>query len=444
MKYRAYTLHNFREIPQVKKLPEEYLFDIEVVARVFPFKTNNYVVNELINWDEVPEDPIFRINFPQRGMLLPHHYEKIASLLRNGASEHEIQKAAFEIRMELNPHPAGQLDLNVPVFRGRRLRGVQHKYYETILFFPSQGQTCHAYCTFCFRWPQFVGMKDLKFAMAEIEPVIEYIKEHPEITDILFTGGDPMTMSAKLLRAYMEPLIKADIPHLQNIRIGTRFLTYWPYRVLTDPDADDILRLFEEIVKSGKHLSIMAHFNHWRELETRALEEAVRRIRSTGANIRTQSPLLNHINDHADVWSTMWKKQVKLGMIPYYMFVVRDTGAQHYFGLPLVRAWNIFRRAYQQVSGLARTVRGPSMSATPGKIHVLGVSKVNGEKVFVLQFLQGRNPDWVRRPFFAKYNERAIWIDELEPAFSDKFFFEDEMEEIRQRKIKELAEIGAI
>jgi len=118
---------------------------------------------------------------------------------------------------------------------------------------------------------------------------------------------------------------------------------------------------------------------------------------------------------------------VRLGCVPYYMFVARDTGAQHYFGVPLVRAWRIFRQAYQEVSGLARTVQGPVMSARPGKVQVLGVSEINGEQVFVLRFLQGRDPDWVLRPFFARYDSEAIWFDDLKPAFGEeKFYFEQD------------------
>jgi hypothetical protein len=64
------------------------------------------------------------------------------------------------------------------------------------------------------------------------------------------------------------------------------------------------------------------------------------------------------------------------------------------------------------------------MSATPGKVHVLGVSEINDQKVIALQLLQGRNPDWVGIPFFAKYDENAIWLDDLQPAFGEKFFFE--------------------
>ena len=110
------------------------------------------------------------------------------------------------------------------------------------------------------------------------------------------------------------------------------------------------------------------------------------------------SPLLRHINDDPALWAEMWDRQVDLGCIPYYMFIARDTGAQHYFSVPLVRAWEIFREAYQRVSGLCRTVRGPSMSANPGKVQVLGASEGKGEKVLVLRFLQGRNPDWVTEP----------------------------------------------
>jgi L-lysine 2,3-aminomutase len=127
------------------------------------------------------------------------------------------------------------------------------------------------------------------------------------------------------------------------------------------------------------------------------------------------------------MWAEMWKKQVQLGCIPYYMFVVRDTGAQHYFGVPLVKAYEIFREAYKKVSGLGRTVRGPSMSATPGKVLVDGTPTINGKKVISLRFLQGRNPDWVQKPFFAEYDEKAIWLDDLKPAFEEKFFFEDEL-----------------
>lgn len=318
------------------------------------------------------------------------------------------------------------MEHNVPVLDGAPLTGIQHKYRETLLFFPNQGQTCHAYCTFCFRWPQFVGMNELKFAMRDTDLLIRYLREHPEVNDVLFTGGDPMIMKTRIIAQYIDALIEARIPNLRTIRIGTKALGYWPQRFVTDEDADDLLRLFERTKEAGIHLAFMAHFNHPRELETDMVKTAIERILNTGAVIRTQSPIMRHINDKAEVWSDMWQKQVELGCIPYYMFVARNTGAQHYFAISLEAAWRIFNRAYRKVSGVARTVRGPSMSAMPGKVQVNGVAEIMGEKVFALEFLQARNPEWVGRPFFAKYNPDAIWLDDLEPAFGkQRFFYED-------------------
>ncbi len=430
--YEAINLHNFEQVPQLAALPAELREEIRVVGNVLPFKSNKYVIDHLINWDNVPDDPMYRLTFPMGDMLTPENYQRMASLLDAGVSDEQLKLAADEIRWTLNPHPAGQMDHNVPALDGRPLNGMQHKYRETVLFFPSQGQTCHAYCTFCFRWPQFVGLEDQKFAMREATLLRDYVEAHGDISDVLFTGGDPLIMRTRVLRRYIEPLLEpGGAPNLSTIRIGSKALAYWPQRFVSDDDAEDLLALFKEVVDSGRQLSFMAHFSHPVELETSIVQEAIRNVRATGAQIRTQTPVLRHINDDAATLARMWRLQTQLGCIPYYLFVERDTGARHYFELPLIECWNIFREAYSMVGGNSRTVRGPSMSATPGKVQVLGVSEVAGEKVIVLRMLQGRNPDWVGRPFFAKYSETARWLDDLEPAFGEeKFFFQDELDEM--------------
>ncbi len=429
MEYKAYLTQNFKTTPQIKHLSDEQVQAIEIVSSVLPFKTNNYVVEELIDWSKVPDDPMFIGTFPQKDMLIPEHYKRMEALFKNGADKAEIKREADKIRLQLNPHPAGQLEHNVPVLRAEKLYGMQHKYRETVLFFPSQGQTCHAYCTFCFRWPQFAGMAALKFASHEAGLLLKYLDEHPEVTDVLFTGGDPLVVKTEILASYIEPLLESGLPGLRTIRIGSKALSYWPYRFLTDNDADDLLRLFEKVKRAGKHLAFMANFNHPVELGGDTVKKAISRILETGAVIRTQSPLLRHINDSPEVWAELWKRQVSLNCIPYYVFVARNTGAQHYFSVPLVEAWQIFRQAYQSVSGICRTVRGPSMSCLPGKVQILGVTEVNGVKVMTLRMIQGRNPDWVARPFFAEYDEDATWYTDLKPAFGEeKFFFQDELE----------------
>lgn len=425
--YQSITRHNLAQVPQIRRLCPERRFALRAVACVLPFRLNNYVVEELIDWERVPHDPIFQLTVPQRDMLPQDAFAEVAALLRRNRPQREVRALARRIHAELNPHPAGQMDENVPRLDSHPVDGMQHKYRETVLFFPTRGQLCHSFCTFCFRWPQFIGDPSLRFAANETRPLRQYLREHTEVTDVLITGGDPMTMSAADLRQCVAPLTAPAFEHVRNIRFGTKSLSFWPHRYVSDPDADDILRLFEDLVAAGKHVAVMAHFNHYQEMRTEVLRDAVRRIRATGAEIRSQSPLLHHINDDPRVWAEMWRRQVAMGIVPYYFFAARNTGARRYFQVPLVRAWEIYREAIRSVSGLCRTARGPSMSADPGKVEIQGVAEMNGEKVFVLRFLQARNPDWVQRPFFAAFDETAAWFDELRPAGGRKrFFFEED------------------
>ena len=97
--------------------------------------------------------------------------------------------------------------MNVPLFENKPLEGIQHKYRETVLFFPSQGQVCHSYCSFCFRWAQFIGDKELRFSAKEAEHLTNYLKDHQNISDLLITGGDPMVMKTSHLTAYLNSFL---------------------------------------------------------------------------------------------------------------------------------------------------------------------------------------------------------------------------------------------
>ncbi|SFY15132.1 L-lysine 2,3-aminomutase [Azotobacter vinelandii] len=425
-KFQPYSLRNIHHAPQWQKLSKEEKHSLEVLGAVFPFKVNQYILDELIDWGNIPDDPIFRLTFPHKDMLRESEFQELSNAILNQFNEAEIQSISNKIRFRMNPNPAGQMTHNVPRMNGVPINGLQHKYKETVLFFPSAGQTCHSYCTFCFRWPQFVGMSSLRFEARSSEPLVQYLKEHKEVTDVLITGGDPLVMNTRILYEFIRPLLIPELEHIKNIRIGTKSISYWPQRFVTDKDADDLLHLFEDIIATGKNLALMAHYNHPCEIKTKIAQIAVKRIVGTGVTVRMQSPIIKHINDNPQAWVDLWTTGVQLGAIPYYMFVERDTGPSNYFEIPLVSAWEIFQKAYQSVSGLARTVRGPSMSTFPGKIMVDGIVEICGEKVIALQFLQAREPNWVRRPFYARFDQNAMWIDHLKPAFGDsKFFFED-------------------
>ncbi len=425
MKYKQYTLKNYLKIPQLKKICETVASDIGIVGRVLPFKTNNYVVDELINWDDYENDPLFKLNFPQKKLMDRKHFDQISDLTKSSADNSVIGQVVDGNRLGLNPHPAGQLECNIPELDGTKINGIQHKYRETMLVFPAQGQTCHAFCTFCFRWPQFTGMNDYKMALKKAEMSAGYLRQHPEVTDVLFSGGDPMVMNASRLETYIDAVLNSGSSNLQNIRIGTKSLSFWPYRYLTDKDSGKILDIFRKVSDAGIHLSIMAHINHYKEMSTAAFREAVKQIRQTGAVIRSQSPVLNHVNSSPATWEKMWMDQVNLGIIPYYMFVPRNTGSHRFFSIPLVNAYRIYRKAFSRVSGLARTVRGPSMSALQGKIKIDGMPTIKGKKYIAMSFIQARSADWVKKPFFSEYDEKASWINELKPAFGDKKFFFD-------------------
>ena len=153
----------------------------------------------------------------------------------------------------------------------------------------------------------------------ESQVLKQYIMSHPQVRDVLFTGGDPMVMPAPILRRYIQPLLDKSLENLHTIRIGSKSLAYWPWRFVTDPDSKQILDLFSEVIRSGRQLAFQAHFSHPQELETPVVQEAIRLIRSTGAQIRCQAPLIRRVNDHPAIWNQMWNMQTRLGMIPYYM-----------------------------------------------------------------------------------------------------------------------------
>lgn len=413
-RFRAFGPRQIDDIADRYGLSPALRDGIALLAHVLPFRVNEYVLDELVDWSRPEDDPIFRLVFPQRGMLAAESERALEELVRSGASSRETAALVKQIRAGLNPHPSGQQEYNVPVHRGERLPGLQHKYQETVLYFPTQGQSCHSYCTYCFRWAQFVGDPSLRFAAPNPDRLVGYLHDHPEVSDVLVTGGDPMVMSTERLAAHLDPLL--GVESLRTLRIGTKSLAYWPYRFISDSDSPELLELFERVVAAGKQVAVMAHFTHPRELETAAVRTALQRIRSTGAVVYCQAPMVAHVNDRAETWAELWRAELAAGAVPYYMFVERDTGPYDYFKVPLAKALELFQTAYRTLPGLARTVRGPVMSATPGKVVVDGVEDRADGRYFLLHMAQARNPALVGRPFRAHYSPDAAWLSELEPA----------------------------
>ena len=264
-RYRAFGRRHIGRISEFAALSRAQRVALEAVSMVLPFRVNEYVLRELIDWDDIPDDPIYQLTFPQAGMLDRGDLRRLEDMVVRGESGERLEQLVRDIHRRMNPNPGGQKLLNVPRVDGERVPGCQHKYRETVLFFPVQGQSCHAYCTYCFRGPQCVGNKDLRFAARNVAQGAEYLRLHTEVSDVLITGGDPMIMSSSRIRAVVEPLLEPDLEHVRSIRMGTKSLAFWPYRFLTDEDADDLMRLFEEIRRTGRQIALMAHFSHPRD-----------------------------------------------------------------------------------------------------------------------------------------------------------------------------------
>ena len=214
-RFRPLTHRNLEEICSNHNIDPALYAEMNTMAQVLPFRVNQYVLNEVIDWEQAPDDPMFQLLFPNRRMLPEGEFEQLHALITRQAPKLEINARVAAIRALLNPHPAGQMELNVPGAEDADMGGIQHKYRETVLFFPAQGQTYHSYCSFCFRWAQFIGDKDLRFSSGNVDELLEHLRAHPEVTDVLITGGAPMVMKTSHLRAYIEPLLAPEFKHIR-------------------------------------------------------------------------------------------------------------------------------------------------------------------------------------------------------------------------------------
>jgi KamA family protein len=396
MRYRPILRGDLPALGRRYGISSEHLSDAQVVSAVLPFRMNEYVA-DLVDWSHAPDDPMFRMVFPQRDMLHPSHFERMKRAIQEGHEE----ESAFAIRNALNPQPDNQADY-IPTLDSYALRGLQHKYRESILVFPSVAQTCHAYCAFCFRFAQFVDTGAIQFSLTDPDMLASYLAAHPEITDVIYTGGDPLVASTPVLERFLMPAMRAS--HVTSIRIGTKSLAYWPHRFVDDVDADDLLRVFDSIRASGKGISIMAHVSHSRELETDITRRAIERLGNAGVSIRTQTPILRQVNDSADALTRLWSRQVQLNCVPYYLFMPRDTGAHAYFDVPLARAIDVITDARRKLSGLAGSARGPVMSTIRGKVEALGTIEIGNTKSFVLRLLRAVDPSVSGKLFLADFD----------------------------------------
>lgn len=276
--------------------------------------------------------------------------------------------------------------------------GLQHKYPQTGLLLVTD--RCASYCRYCFR-KRIVG-KDSDEIAPDYARVADYIVRHPEMSNVLLSGGDPFVLSTHKLHRILDHLL--PIPHLTSIRFGTKTVAFAPKR-FEDPE---LPALFRRIHESGKTSVIVAHFDHIGEISEDA-ERCIGKLRTVGVQFLNQSVLLANVNDHPDTLASTFAKCHAIGVRPYYLFQGRPVKAASHFQVSLRRGVEIVRGINQRLSGIQKTFKY-IMSHYTGKIEILDLGDNNR---LYMRYHQNKRPEKIGKIFSRPYVEGACWLDDL-------------------------------
>lgn len=358
MKQRYLT--SIDELDNLVGLETKEREEMETVTQTFPFRANEYYLS-LIDWKD-RHDPLRRIVIPDP-----------RELQGGGCLDPSCEKEYT------------------------RLPGLQHKYTQTGLLLLSD--VCGGICRFCFRKRLFIGCE--RETNKDASGGMEYIRSHPEITNVLLTGGDPFTLDTKRLESILKEL--REIDHVNIIRIGSKMLAYNPFRFLDDPPLVEALSRYST---PDKRIYIMAHFNHPNELTDISMQ-AVERLHRSGVVVVNQTPVLNGVNSDPSVFTHLFRKLSFTGISPYYVFQCRPSLGNRFFQTPIEHSYEIIQQAWQACSGLAKRARFVMSHAT-GKIEVIGKT---ASQVF-MRYHQAADKADIGRVMIFRSNPMARWFDD--------------------------------
>ncbi|MEE8111336.1 MAG: KamA family radical SAM protein [Acidobacteriota bacterium] len=353
-----------RRLDQVEQLGAAEKQALAPVGERFVFRATPYYLG-LIDWND-PDDPIRRIVVPTTDEI---------------AETDDILDASNETS-------------------NTKVHGLQHKYGQTALLLVTE--VCAAYCRFCFRKRLF--MDEVHETSLNISEGLRYIREHPEISNVLLTGGDSLMMSSGRLAEVFRKL--REIDHVRIIRLGTKVPAFEPQRITEDPELLKAIRKYSE---PERRIYVMAHFNHPREL-TEVARKGLRLLLESGAIVLNQTPLLRGVTDHPDTIVELFNRLSYMGVPPYYLFQCRPTEGNDTFKVTLRDGCRLFDEAMVRMSGLAKRARYV-MSHETGKIQILGVTA----EYILMKYHQAKYPSDQNRILVLPWREGAAWLDDLLP-----------------------------
>lgn len=251
---------------------------------------------------------------------------------RFGSSAHHDELARFE---GADVDPVGDT-----VFR--KTNRIVYKYPDRVILLVTQ--TCPVYCRHCTRKFHTTDKEGTYFGQGEgasFEPDFAYIEAHPEIRDVLLTGGDPLIYADHKLEAILKRL--RAIPHVEIIRIGTRFPVLLPQRITEE---------FCRMVEQYHPVWVSTHFNHPRELTPEAAMACDRLLRH-GIPVQNQTVLLKGVNDDAKVMGDLMRGLLKMRVKPYYLYHCDNVAGVSHFMTTVDKGRAIMASLLGHVSGYA-------------------------------------------------------------------------------------------
>jgi lysine 2,3-aminomutase len=214
---------------------------------------------------------------------------------------------------------------------------ITHRYPDRALFLVSP--VCASYCRFCTRRRK-VGDPE-KIPLNQYDSAFEYLAAHPEIRDVILSGGDPMMLSDRRLE-YLFQRLRA-IPHIEIIRIGSRITSHLPERITPE---------FCEMVKKYHPVYMNTHFNHPRELTPESVA-ALGRLADAGVPLGCQTVLLRGVNDDPQVMKELMQKLLKARVRPYYIYMADQVAGGEHFRTQVEKGLEIVKALRGWTSGLA-------------------------------------------------------------------------------------------
>jgi len=248
-----------------------------------------------------------------------------------------------------------------------------------------------------------VGLSDDE-TIDRFKEAVLYIKGHPEITNVLISGGDPLILSTEVIHAFLDAL--KTVEHLDFIRFGTRVPVVFPQRIVED---HTLVKMLGEFADNFHQLYIVTHFNHPKEL-TEISELAISRLRHAGLVINNQTVLMKGVNDDSNTLAQLMSGLLRFGINPYYVFQCRPVKrVKQNFQLPLLEACTVVDEARTLLDGHGKRFKFV-MSHESGKIEIIGIM---GDDIYFKQH-EARNPEDIGALFKRKLHPEAGWLDDLE------------------------------